>query len=249
MIIFKFHILYWLMALICALTGYFKNFILFSALIIIHELGHFFGAFIYKWKVKKIVILPIGGITIFNENLSKSIFEEFIILILGPLFQIIFYFIYTKIFGFNQILSLYNFILLFFNMLPIYPLDGYKLISLALHKFFSFKFSHILSIIISIITIFLCFIFFKKTNFILLLALIFLIIKNISEFINHDIIFNKFLLERYLYNINLKKTKIINSKNYKKMKREYKHIFHYEKKYETEKSFLKKKFDNKHNLC
>ena len=239
------------MALICAITGFFKHFLFFSLIIIIHEFGHFFGTLIYKWKVKKILILPIGGITILDELLSKSIYEEFIILLLGPLFQIIFYYVFTYFFGFNQILYTYHYSLLIFNLLPIFPLDGYKLINLIFNKFFSFKLSHILSISLSliVITILLINYFYNQVNFIYFLAMFFLILKNVAEFLNHNFIFNKFLLERYLYNINLRKTKIINSKNYRKMRREYKHIFFYNQKYETEKMFLKKKFDNTNKLC
>ncbi len=250
MIIFKFHFLYWIMAFICSFCGLFKNFLYFSVLIIIHEFGHFIGAKIVKWKVKKIIVLPFGGITIFDEFLSKSLFEEFIILILGPLFQILFYVIYNKIFGFNTLLYNYHYALLFFNILPVYPLDGYKLLNIFINKFCSFKMSHLLTMTISsIIAIAFFIINLYQANFIMLLALIFLVIKNIEEFINHNLIFNKFLLERYLYSINLKKTKIIKSNNFKKMKREYKHIFYYNHKYETEKTFLKKKFDIKHKLC
>lgn len=238
------------MTFICGFCGLFKNFLYFSMLIIIHELGHFIGAKIVKWQVKKIIVLPFGGITIFDEFLSKSLYEEFIILLLGPLFQIIFYISFNSIFGFNLLLHNYHYALLFFNILPIFPLDGYKLLNIFINKFCSFKISHLLTMTISSITaIFVFTISLYHANFVMLLAIIFLIIKNIEEFINHNLIFNKFLLERYLYSINLKKSKIIKSNNLKKMMREYKHIFYYNNKYETEKSFLKKKFDINHKLC
>lgn len=238
------------MAFICAFCGLFKNFIYFSLLIVVHEIGHFLGAKIYKWKIEKIVILPFGGITIFNEVLSKRLFEELIILILGPLFQIIFYFLYTNIFGFNELLYNYHYSLLLFNMLPIFPLDGFKLLNLLFNKFCAFKISHLISMFISFITIILIFILANyKHNFIMVLALIFLIFKNINELYYHNLLFNKFLLERYLYDLNFHKSIIIKSDNIKKMRREYKHIFYYYKNYETEKSFLKKKFDISHKLC
>ena len=246
MITFKIHVFYWIMAFICGITGYFKNFLLFSLIIIIHEFGHVTASLIYKWKIKKVVILPRGGITIFDEIISKYLNEEFVILIFGPLFQIIFYLIYTYIFGFNQILYNYNLILLLFNLLPIYPLDGYKLLNIILNIFFSFKLSHLISIIISlIINILLVIYIVLNFNLILFFASINLLIRNIKELRNHNILFNKFLLERLLYNINLKKTKIIKSNNLKKMKREYKHIFLSNNKYKTEKEVLSKYFSKK----
>ena len=92
-ITFKIHPLYYLVAILSIITGLFKDFIYITLLIFIHEIGHTIGALIYKWKIKKIIILPFGGITIFNELINKSLKEEFVILILGPIFQILFYFI------------------------------------------------------------------------------------------------------------------------------------------------------------
>lgn len=56
-------------------------------------MGHIFAALYYKWNIVKIIILPFGGITIFNEIINKPIKEEFMIAIMGPIFQIVFYLI------------------------------------------------------------------------------------------------------------------------------------------------------------
>ena len=61
-----------------------------------------------------------------------------------------------------------------------------------------------------------------------------------------DLIFNKFLLERYLNNINFKKEKVINDVS--KMKKDYRHLFYIDNKYMTESTFLKKMFDINVNL-
>ncbi len=251
MIIFKFHLFYWVMAFICALTGYFKHFILFTLLIIIHELGHITGALIFKWKIKKVLILPLGGLTIFDEYLSKSIFEEFIILIMGPLYQIIFYYLFIFIFGYNELLNSYNYYLLVFNFLPIFPLDGSKLVNIILNKFFSFKFSHLVTLYISYIFLIISIIYILKykINLIMFFSILIIFFKSMKELCNHKLIFNKFLLERYLYHFNFKKLKIIKSENIKKMKRDYKHIFYCNQEYVTEKNILKKKFDIKSKVC
>ena len=75
--IFKIHPLFYLTAFICVITANFKNFIIFSSIIIVHELGHIIGAIIFKWKIDKVILLPFGGITIFQENIDKSLKEEF----------------------------------------------------------------------------------------------------------------------------------------------------------------------------
>ena len=63
--------------------------------------------------------------------------------------------------------------------------------------------------------------FYNKTFFAFVLS-IFLIKNVILELINIKIKYNKFLLERYLYNYSFKKIKII--KNINSLKREYTHI-------------------------
>ena len=231
--IFKIHILFYIIGFICFLTGNFKNFVIFSSIIIIHELGHIIGALIFKWKIDKIILLPFGGITIFKENIDKSLKEEFIIAILGPLFQITFYLLYKN----NQIFNYYNIAILLFNLLPIYPLDGSKIFNILFNLFFPYKLSHILSIVLSFIFIILLVIY--KID--LSLILIFIIVELFKEILKHKYYFNKFLLERYLNNFNYKKHKVI--KNIKSMKKQTMHIFKINNKFYTEKEIIKELFD------
>lgn len=180
--------------------------------------------------------MPFGGLTIFNEDINRPLKEEFIILIMGPLFQIIFTFLLRE----NNQLIEYSKSILLFNLLPIYPLDGSKLINIIFNRFCSFKRSHLLTIYFSITTV--VFILIKtKLNLILITIMIFLTIKVIEELKNHYNIFNRFLLERYINNYSFKKYKII--KNSKDMKRDYRHYFHNKNISLTEREYLKKRFD------
>lgn len=238
--IFKIHPFYYFFALISAFTGNFKNFLLFSIIIVVHEFGHFLMALLLKWKVEKVLILPFGGVTIFNEDLNRPMFEEFLILICGPLLQLVFVFIFSD----NNKLVSYSNIILLFNLLPIFPLDGSKFLNLFLNLFLSFKKSHLYTIYFSFIVILL--VFFKYDfSLMLLLILLFIFFKVVDEYENHNLIFNRFLLERYYKNFNFKKSRIIKSDNFNKMKRDYKHIFLDKGVYVTEKEMLKKRFDFK----
>ena len=234
--IFKIHPLFYLTAFICVITANFKNFIIFSSIIIVHELGHIIGAIIFKWKIDKVILLPFGGITIFQENIDKSLKEEFIIAILGPLLQLVFYFLYSG----NSIFNQYNLIILLFNLLPIYPLDGSKIINILFSEFISFKRSHILTIITSFITLSVV-ILSIKYNLLLYLILLFIVLEIIKEINKHNYYFNRFLLERYLYNNEYSKNKIID--NIKKMKKQTKHIFKINNKYFTEREIIRNLFD------
>ena len=236
--IFKIHVLYYVVALVSFLTGNFKNFIIFSAIIIVHETGHIVGAWIFKWKIDKVILLPFGGITIFKENIDKSLKQELIIALLGPLFQILFYLIFKDNATFNH----YNMAILLFNLLPIYPLDGSKILNIFFNELVSFKKSHILTIVVSEITLF--FLLFKtRINLLLLLILFFLIVEIIKEIVKHKYYFNRFLLERYLYNYNYKKRKTITKLT--QMKKQTKHLFKIGNIYHSEKEVIKKLFDKR----
>ena len=238
--IFRIHPFYYFFALISVFTGNFKNFILFSTIIIVHEFGHFFMALFLKWRVEKILLLPFGGVTIFNEDLNRPMIEEFLILICGPLLQIFFTFFFKN----DDVLISYSNNLLLFNLLPIYPLDGSKILNLFFNIFFGFKKSHLLSIYFSFIVILLVFVRYDF-SLMLVLVLLFILFKVLDEFNNHRNIFNRFLLERYTKNFNFKKVKVIKSKNIEKMKRDYRHVFYDDGVYITEKKMLKKRFDFK----
>ena len=78
-------------------------------------------------------------------------------------------------------------------------------------------------------------------NYTLLLVLSILIINIVNYYKDLNYIFNKFLVERYLYNLSYSKEKIINNK--KKMYKDYRHIFKNGNKYLTEKKYLYDKYN------
>lgn len=232
--------------LLSLLSGYFTYIFILILFIIIHELGHLIIASFLNFKIDKVIIYPFGGITKFDNLLNTPIYKEFLVCIFGPITQIIFYILlyYIYIIGFIsnntfESITIINYSLLSFNLLPILPLDGSKILNLILEKFFSYKLSNKIVIITSIIMIvFVCLL--NQKIFYIVITL--LLLKSIyKEIILYKYQFNKFLLERYLYNFNFKKTKIINNIN--NVKRECNHIFKYKNKYIKEKDYLRKMFD------
>ncbi len=233
----KIHPLTYITALIFIGFGFFKIYLSFMFVLIIHELGHIIFALIFKWHIKQIVILPLGFLLKFEDNLNKPLIEEFLIAIMGVAFQSIFVLIYHN----NNILICSN-IILFFNLLPIYPLDGSKIINVFLNKISTFKKSYNFSLWISFIII-IIFVSISIINlkFILFISLIPLLINIIDLIISKKQIFMKFLLERYLYHFSFKKYKYIN--NVKEMKRDYYHLFIGDN-IITEREYLKMLFKN-----
>lgn len=198
---------------------------------------------LFKWNIEKVILLPFGALTIFNEDLNRSIFEEFLIVIMGPIFQIIFTLFVYYFWNLDEVFY-YSLSILCFNLLPIYPLDGSKLLNLFLNKLISFKRSHMIIIMISVLTIFVL-ILGSDFNLIFLLILMFLFMRVIKEIKTHESMFNRFLLERYLKKYRFKKIKKIKSLNLNKMRRDYRHLFYDGFKYVSEGEILKKRFDFK----
>lgn len=235
--IFKIHPFYYLCFIISSFTGHLKEYLFISLIIIIHEFGHITVSLFYKWKIEKVVLLPFGGVTIFNEDINRPLKEEGLILIFGPLMQIIFTFFIQ-----NEKFINYSIILLLFNLLPIYPLDGAKLVNLFLNKFISFKKSHLMTMYISFFTIIIT-LYEMSFNLVMMIILSFVTFKVTEEFKNHSLIFNKFLLERYNKDYPFKKIKYVKSVDISKMRRDYKHYFKSSNGYITEREILKQRFD------
>jgi len=128
------------------LSGRYKPFFIFFLLSFIHELGHVLMANYLKFKVSKIEILPFGfQASIEGMKYHKSN-KELLVAIAGPcmffinrilinfLFEIGFLSYVAKINAYEA-----NLLILIFNLLPIYPLDGSIIVKCLFDKFFSKK--------------------------------------------------------------------------------------------------------------
>ncbi len=231
---FKIHPFFYVVAIVCIVTGYFKFFLFFTFLILFHEIGHILAGLICNWKIDKIVIMPFSGLTIFDNKINHSLKEELFVVLLGPIFQLI-----LGLFIKDYSLLNIHYSLLIFNLIPIYPLDGSKIFNIIFNNLFSFYKSLNIMIYLSYLMIFL--ILLKYKNILLVLIMLLILSKVIQEHKKIKEIFNKFLLERYLYNFNYKKTKKVTK--LKQMSLCRKHLFNVENKWYTEKEILRKIFD------
>lgn len=233
----------YIVLLIAFLAGYFEFMYVLLLIISIHEFGHYIFGLLSKIKILEITIYPFGGVTILDCDLNISIKKEFMCLIGGIIFQILFFlfirFLYQNNYITEHVYNLnkqINVLLISFNFLPIIPLDGGKLLNIFLDKIFSYKSSHNISIVISILFIVILPII-KRTYLSLILSLFLLC--NIYEIIKQkEYRFNKFILERYIKKYKFKKIKIINKID--KIQRDKYHII--ANKFEEE--YLSKMFDN-----
>ncbi len=239
----KFDSSFYCFLVLILLAGMFKEFTFIFILLFFHELGHAIVGIFFKWKVISITFYPYGGLTLFSKMENSSIKEEILILISGPIMQIITYFLLNYFFKYSYI-KIYHLSILIFNLLPILSLDGGKLLNLILNKLFNYLTSFYISVLISFITIvsliYICIYNYHNLN--LFLVSIFLVFKTIKSIKDIKYCYHKFLLERYLYKFNYSKRKI--SQDIYSFYRECNHYINFEE----ENTYLNKYFNKQNNI-
>ena len=83
----------YLIIFLCLITGLIKELFIVSILIIFHEFGHYLVSYIFNWNISKINIYPFGGLIMFDDQIDKPLYQEFLITVSGPIFQWIIFFI------------------------------------------------------------------------------------------------------------------------------------------------------------
>ena len=239
----KVHPLSYFVITVSLITGFFKYLLLVSIIIIVHECGHITMAKYFKRQISSISILPFGGLMKMDSYVSSDIFEDLLIAVGGILFNLILGVTVYTLFNLGildyekySLIRTYNSIVIGFNLLPICPLDGYKILKLLEEIIIPFKKTFIISLIIS--AFILAFIMIYKTTIVKnnILVFLFLIFMSVLEFKNKIYILNKFYLERL--NHDFKFYKIANIKNIEGMYKNRNNYLYGE----CEHIFLKKRY-------
>ena len=215
-----------LVLLLAFLTGQFKTILLFLAISFIHEIGHLISCLFFKIKLKKINVLPFGFNLEIEDYTSLNSLQEMIIYASGPFTFFISNFLIIYLYN-NQILSEISFqyaknanlVINLFNLLPIYPLDGFRILNSILQFFFKYKISLKSSALISIIAFILLIVYTIKTPQIVIVIFLFLMqYKYLKEI---PFLYKKFLINK-TYPKKHKHYKIINNYEMYKDKNNYK---------------------------
>ena len=121
------HPLFWVIIVIGIFTARFKELLLLFCIVLIHELGHAFAAAHYNWRIKRIQLLPFGGVAELEEHGNKSLKEELVVVIAGPIQHVWMMLVGYMLFKAGWLnADLYyffmwnNIIILAFNLLPIW---------------------------------------------------------------------------------------------------------------------------------
>lgn len=159
-----------------------KEIIIFSFIILLHEASHAIMGLIFKKKIKRITITMIGGIIEISDNFT-SFLKEFTINISGILmnFIILLLSLLIKNTYYKELIFNFNLLMILINILPIYPLDGYRLLSDIIYYYYESYQALKKIVLISIISLILFIIYaiINKSLGLIMIA-IFLVFKNIS---------------------------------------------------------------------
>jgi Zn-dependent protease len=113
-------------------------------ILFVHELGHYLAMRFYGYSDTSIFFLPFGAVT-FGDKEYKKAYQEYIVLLAGPLPGILIaiaMFVWSSLYynisfsGYLMEYALMSLVINYINLLPIYPLDGGKILQLLLlHRY------------------------------------------------------------------------------------------------------------------
>lgn len=198
-----------------ALAGRWLELVTLFTLVLIHEWGHAVCARALGWNVQSIVLMPFGGaLQVIPPPLAPP-WHEFVIALAGPLTHvplIVLGWILTDLKLWSQAMGQFwfegNMMIFMFNMLPLFPLDGGRMVLALLTRIipyrmalmFIYGWTLFLSVLMTLLIIGVPYVgYVLKGSLSALLLLPYVLTISLTAFNDLQHTMHRFFLERYMY--------------------------------------------------
>ncbi len=128
------HPLFFVLGFYYALNGGIFIFIIYTTTAVVHEIGHSLVASNLGYRLNKIKLMPFGAVVSGNIDGLKFI-DQAKIALAGPLvnfvvslFFIACWWVYPNCYAYTDVVVIANLTMVLVNLLPIYPLDGGRIV-------------------------------------------------------------------------------------------------------------------------
>lgn len=148
---------FWIGYLVLAyLSHVMKTFLIIFLMLFIHEMAHVLMAKYFHYDVSEIIITPFGFVAQIHHLDHGNILSRIFILLAGLSMHLLYPFIFYGMYKMQLLSTMYmdylnqiNRSILVFNLLPIYPLDGGRILLCCLQLFMKYKISRMIVLSLS----------------------------------------------------------------------------------------------------
>lgn len=139
------HPLFIILLILSAITGHVLELLTLFSIVIVHEMGHVVAARWCGWSIEDVKLLPFGGVAETKDGAVSPAWQECLVAAAGPLqngLLIAFAYGMNAIGWWSEEWSRYfidaNVMIACFNLLPILPLDGGRIVQALSSRWLSF---------------------------------------------------------------------------------------------------------------
>jgi stage IV sporulation protein FB len=132
------HPLFFAFGFYYALTGKIAIFLIYSITAVVHELGHSFVAGKLGYKLDKITLMPFGAV-VKGDIDGLKVKDEILVAFAGPfinlaigVFTVALWWMFPELYAFTDVVAEANFSMALINFIPVFPLDGGRIIGAIL---------------------------------------------------------------------------------------------------------------------
>lgn len=202
----RIHLLFWAVIGLSVMTGHFLEVLTLFIIVLIHEMGHVAMARELGWTVTEVQLLPFGGVATMEDAYATDPLDEIVVALAGPFLNVVmmavsYLFWYTGIWTeeWAYFFLISNLTIALFNLLPIWPLDGGRIVQAILCWFMPYRQAAMISLTGSTL---LAGIMVGLSGWELkinvLVIGVYLLTVNIQAFLRFPYQFFRFLMEKYV---------------------------------------------------